>query len=76
MDTPQPRRRLWPYVVALTGAAAIAGATAGAASSDDGNAASSPAPRTDTELVQQRDRDCPAEGGDRREPRQTSLDQV
>jgi hypothetical protein len=76
MDAPLPRRRIWPYVVALTGAAMIAGATAGAASNDDGSAAASPAPRTQTELVQQRDRDCPAEGGDRRGPRQTSLDPV
>jgi hypothetical protein len=78
MDAPLPRRRLWPYVVALTGAAMIAGATAGAASSDDDSAAASPAPPTQTELVrdQQHGTDCPAEGGGRRQPRQTALDPV
>jgi hypothetical protein len=77
MDTPKPGRRLWPAVVALLGAAAIAGATAGAASSDDGTAVS-PASGERTERVQQRapGRDCPEKDGDRRPSRQTTLDPV
>jgi hypothetical protein len=63
-QSPTPSRRpLWPLLVGLVGAAAIATATLGAATSDDAGAATAAAATTTVAAAERPAPDCPPTDG-------------